>query len=980
MATNSAAVAHKVTLYMAVALNLSYNNTIKRLRPHRDRTERYEQCGNLRPARYNPQHNLPAVWRPCLDNRSLLPCLEGVAAAFKPAKLSLFAIPQATRGVVLYHSVAEFAAKMPCASVKCALIRLPCFRPSESPQMQRIGRPTECSVSNRCNVIKPKLRGRFAAVLILSTPAYLGSPAALGQWSPSATMNLGMGMGNIALGQSILSGTRRLGSQLSAPPAHAPPTTPAQIEAALVYKPDPQLSTTIRDDYIKRNSAQDPALRPVLEKAFANNAVLQEFENLLAAHGYSSRNVADAMAALMWTSWQIVNGTTLTEAQIRGVHQQFRGAFMETPALRTLTNPVRQTFAESLAYFVVIEMAYQTKAQRSGDPADLAGMRQTAIKSVKDWTDVDLSQLEITSNNGFRPKPASTIAAPATAALDTVHLGQEAIELAECLKPESKDFNRRINACTRVITNNFVITNNPGNKALLAQVYLSRAQAYQKLNQFDRMAADGDELVRIDPQNPVYYLIRGYALRAQHSYDRAVADFDNVILLQPNIAEVYAERSFTYLQMGDFARAVADSNQAISLKPGMAAGYAVRAAYYMERGDSRSALSDANQAIAVEPESGVGYEVRAEYYLRINQLTKAQSDADRALGIDPQRYPAHDIRGRIALLQDKIDLAIGELTQAIDLGGQQPVTTVSRGNAYERSGRTDLAIADYRRALQLSPTDKVDREAQETARQRMTVLDSAAVNAPVGGLNPITPAASPTIPSPSRRIALVIGMSAYANVPRLRNPVSDARAVADVFRRLGFAEVVEREDLTRDRLEEALKDFGDRAADADWAVIYYAGHGVEMNGVNYLVPVDAKLARAEHVEDEAVTLTRVLSKAEEAHQLRMVILDACRNNPFRMASNGRSRSIGRGLSPVEPARGVLVAYAARDGTTADDGDSGHSPFTQALLTHLETPGVDIRMMFSKVRDQVLARTNNAQEPFTYGSLPGQEFYFKQAVR
>jgi uncharacterized caspase-like protein len=210
--------------------------------------------------------------------------------------------------------------------------------------------------------------------------------------------------------------------------------------------------------------------------------------------------------------------------------------------------------------------------------------------------------------------------------------------------------------------------------------------------------------------------------------------------------------------------------------------------------------------------------------------------------------------------------------------------------------------------------------------------------------------------------------------------VSDARAVADVFRRLGFAEVVEREDLTRDRLEEALKDFGDRAADADWAVIYYAGHGVEMNGVNYLVPVDAKLARAEHVEDEAVTLTRVLSKAEEAHQLRMVILDACRNNPFRMASNGRSRSIGRGLSPVEPARGVLVAYAARDGTTADDGDSGHSPFTQALLTHLETPGVDIRMMFSKVRDQVLARTNNAQEPFTYGSLPGQEFYFKQAVR
>jgi uncharacterized caspase-like protein len=212
----------------------------------------------------------------------------------------------------------------------------------------------------------------------------------------------------------------------------------------------------------------------------------------------------------------------------------------------------------------------------------------------------------------------------------------------------------------------------------------------------------------------------------------------------------------------------------------------------------------------------------------------------------------------------------------------------------------------------------------------------------------------------------------------LRNPSSDARAVADAFRRLGFAEVIEREDLTRAKLEE---EFGDKAVDADWAVIYYAGHGVEMDGENYLVPVDARLDRADHVEDEAVTLKRVLSKAEAAHKMRMVILDACRDNPFRMASaNGRSRSIGRGLSPVEPARGVLVAYAARDGTTADDGGGEHSPFTQALLANTETPGLDIRIMFSKVRDQVLARANDVQEPFTYGSLPGEELYFNRAGR
>jgi Caspase domain/Tetratricopeptide repeat len=366
--------------------------------------------------------------------------------------------------------------------------------------------------------------------------------------------------------------------------------------------------------------------------------------------------------------------------------------------------------------------------------------------------------------------------------------------------------------------------------------------------------------------------------------------------------------------------------------------------------------------------------MRAEYYMRVGKFTEAQADADRALGISPESAGAHAIRGRIALAQDRIEVALGELTEAIDLESQEPDAVANRGVAYERYGRADRAIADYRRALQLMPSSRMSREAQENARQRIVAL----ANAPAS-----TATAAVSVPAapPGRRIALVIGMSAYANVGPLRNPASDARAVADAFRRVGFAEVIEREDLTRTKLEEALKDFGDKAADADWAVIYYAGHGIEMNGVNYLIPVDAKLARAEHVEDEAVTLARVLSKAEAARKLRMVILDACRNNPFRMASaEGRSRAIGRGLSPVEPARGVLVAYAARDGTTADDGDDGHSPFTQALLANLETPGVDIRIMFSKVRDQVLARTKNVQEPFTYGSLPGQEFYFKLAAR
>jgi uncharacterized caspase-like protein len=125
----------------------------------------------------------------------------------------------------------------------------------------------------------------------------------------------------------------------------------------------------------------------------------------------------------------------------------------------------------------------------------------------------------------------------------------------------------------------------------------------------------------------------------------------------------------------------------------------------------------------------------------------------------------------------------------------------------------------------------------------------------------------------------------------------------------------------------------------------------------------------------------VLSKVEDARQLRLVILDACRNNPFlaRMEQAGGTRSLGRGLGRIEPQRGVLVAYAARDGELAEDGFGPHSPFTEALLEHLEEPGLEIGLLFRKVRDAVLRRTGNAQEPFVYGSLPSEGLYFKGAI-
>jgi uncharacterized caspase-like protein len=227
----------------------------------------------------------------------------------------------------------------------------------------------------------------------------------------------------------------------------------------------------------------------------------------------------------------------------------------------------------------------------------------------------------------------------------------------------------------------------------------------------------------------------------------------------------------------------------------------------------------------------------------------------------------------------------------------------------------------------------------------------------------------------AKRVALVIGNSAYRNVPALTNPVNDGAVVAATLKEAGFDVVDSRHDLPAVETRRALRDFADRARDADIAVIYYAGHGMEVDGTNYLIPVDAKLERDTDVFDEAFSLDRVLLAIEPAKQLRLVILDACRDNPFSksMKRTVAARGIGRGLAKVEPASpNTLIAYSAKAGSTAQDGDDKNSPFTIALAKHLTTPGLDVRRAFGFVRDDVLKNTGNQQEPFVYGSLGGDD--------
>ena len=218
-----------------------------------------------------------------------------------------------------------------------------------------------------------------------------------------------------------------------------------------------------------------------------------------------------------------------------------------------------------------------------------------------------------------------------------------------------------------------------------------------------------------------------------------------------------------------------------------------------------------------------------------------------------------------------------------------------------------------------------------------------------------------------------MGVSAYQQAPQLPNPSRDAEAMVALFRKAGFDTVVSKRDLGVAELRRTIREFSETSRDADISVVYYAGHGIEVDGVNYLVPADAKLVSDFDIEDETISLDRVLRALDPAKRLKLVILDACRDNPFTrtMKRSVASRAIGRGLAKIEPAMSdTLVAYAAKAGAVAADGDGQNSPFAIALVKYITEPGLDLRIALGRVRDDVLKATGNRQEPFVYGSLGG----------
>ena len=547
--------------------------------------------------------------------------------------------------------------------------------------------------------------------------------------------------------------------------------------------------------------------------------------------------------------------------------------------------------------------------------------------------------------------------------------------------------------------------------------YKIRSNFYASAGEIDKALADANEIVRIKPDDSEGYSYRAHYYFTKSDFDNAVADLTQAIRLNPDgAASEYWMRANARNFKGDYVRAIEDATHAIELAPNLRveqlgrgvlrSSHKIRAVARANIGDFESALADYNEAIKLAPDDTDVYAYRGQFYIWQKQYDLAIQDFDKALQLDPSNWLPRgnralalvrlgrleeaskevdiglrtgsnrdsfiSIRGLIAYEQGKYAQAADDLTEALQLTMfKTPIDYTRRGQAYEKLGQRALAMADYTAAVGLNVPNPGQRDARVVARERLGVLQGEAVSA-----QPQPQKAQPSVQS--RRIALVIGVGGYKNAPALRNPPNDAAAVAKAFRDLGFSEVIEVLDPTRAALESAFMSFGDKTPDSDWAVVFYAGHGMQVDGHNFLIPTDARLASDRHVDYETLVLDKVIESLNGTKKLGLVILDACRDNPFlkRMKQTRSARSFGQGLAAVEPSQGQMIVYATKDGSVAEDGDSDHSPFTAAFLQHIHEARLDIRLMFSKVRDTVLQSTQNRQQPFTYGSLPGEGLFFK----
>jgi len=551
-----------------------------------------------------------------------------------------------------------------------------------------------------------------------------------------------------------------------------------------------------------------------------------------------------------------------------------------------------------------------------------------------------------------------------------------AADIDACRDPATEP-EARLVACSAVTADD-TISGKPRGAA-----YQVIGDSFMKKRDYDGAIAAFSKAHDADPDNIAYINSRGIAYSSKGDDEHALADYDLCLQLRPNYASAYNNRGIIFLRRLDFPRALEEFNASIKFGPTSPSRYTHlnnRARTETLLGQYDAALADLAEALKLNADGAQVFQNRCMAYTEMKRFDEAIADCNTALAKSPKNTFVLTNRANAYLAKGDLDAALADYNEAIRIAPNYIRAHAGRGQYYEKKGDLVSARYDYRSAsATLTKVDFTDTAiARRFAKDRLAALVAAAPPAAPAPRPAQGKGAAPEASSAVRKVALIIGNGAYKNVRQLDNPPRDARLIADTFRGLGFATVTLAPDLTRDNFFQALRTFGAEAEKSDWAVVYYAGHGMEIGGVNYLIPTDAKLATDHDAESQTVALEQVIAAVAGARKLKLVLLDACRDNPFEktMRHTIALKLVSKGLSNIEPEAGFMVVYAAKHGETALDGESANSPFATVLARDIREPKVEVRKLFDIVRDDVWKATKHAQQPFTYGSPPGREdFYF-----
>jgi tetratricopeptide (TPR) repeat protein len=484
-----------------------------------------------------------------------------------------------------------------------------------------------------------------------------------------------------------------------------------------------------------------------------------------------------------------------------------------------------------------------------------------------------------------------------------------------------------------------------------ADAYVRLGDAYMGAAKWAEALVAYKKAVALAPQSVDAQYALGDAYNTMRMHGDAFAPLVKAIQLDPTFAEAYYGIGYAYLAGKQYAKSLSFLNSAIRLKPDYEdAHYGLAVAHLnlgnqKELDDERKRLVGLNSALVKKLDSDIDkFKLTASEGLASTAATQSPADAAPAPEPTKQKTPPPAAATRPS-----------ELTKR---------RTQSPAAATRASGLTKQITQSPADAPQASEPTKQRTQSPTSFAQQTSASNDALSN------RQLQPDALQTKPSDGRRLALVIGNGNYSKAPPLKNPPNDARDVAARLKAFGF-EVTTGINLNQREMKRLIRGFGLTLRAGGAGLFYYAGHGVQSKGHNYLIPIDADIQSEAEVEDFGVDVNLVLNFMDEAQNgLNIVILDACRDNPF-----GRSfRSTSNGLAQVDAPTGTLIAYATAPGRVASDGSGQNGLYTSELLRQMSVAGLSVTEMFMRVRAEVMKQTGNKQVPWEASSLVGV-FYF-----